>query len=350
MRHFTILLLATLPLNVACSDKTAQVNRDFVIAFGSCADMGEVTDRTWNAIVLDAPDAMVTLGDTPYIDSTDPDRQRQRYETFSATAGFQAVTQATTLYGTWDDHDFGRNDTDGNLEGKEHSRAAFVAHYERFGNATFGNGSEGVYTKFTVGNMEVFLLDTRYFAGTAASQFDPEEKTLLGIDQWKWLRGGLKSSEADFKVLSCGMIWNGSVRPGKPDHWGSYPAEYDALMSFIGDNQIDGVVLVGGDIHRSRCILHNTKESAGYDIPEFITSPMHDHIISTANQPHPGLQFDTGSPNSYLLLEASSGKKGSQFAARFMAVPKKSPKNSKEPSPGKELYVSRHDLELLSSE
>ncbi len=346
MRYLPVLLLASLPLMVGCSGRASTSIHNPVIAFGSCADMDEVTHRTWNALVLEAPHAMVTLGDTPYIDSTDPERQRQRYEAFASTKGFQAVTQATTLYGTWDDHDFGRNDTDGNLKGKENSRAAFVAHYERFGNASFGNGTEGVYTKFSVGNMEVFLLDTRYFAGTSASQFDPEQKTLLGADQWSWLRAGLKASQADFKVLACGMIWNGSVRPGKPDHWGSYPAEYGGLMSFIGQNSIDGVVLVGGDIHRSRCIIHSTEDSAGYDIPEFITSPMHDRIIATANQPHQGLQFDTGSPNSYLLLETTSGESGHKIAARFMAVPK----DGKDPMLGAELFVSRHALKALSGE
>ena len=104
-----------------------------------------------------------------------------------------------------------------------------------------------------------------------------------------------------------------------------------------------GVVLVGGDIHRSRCIVHATEESAGYDIPEFITSPMHDRIIATANQPHPGLQFDTGSPNSYLLLETKTGSRGNTISARFMAVPAKA-------KSGEELFASRHKLRSLSGQ
>ena len=42
------------------------------IALGSCADESEGTERTFNAIIQAAPDALVLLGDTPYIDSTDP--------------------------------------------------------------------------------------------------------------------------------------------------------------------------------------------------------------------------------------------------------------------------------------
>ena len=225
------------------------------------------------------------------------------------------------IYGIWDDHDFGRNDTDGNLEGKENSRDAFIEHYTPLANETFGNGQEGVYTSFVLGNVEVFLLDTRYFAATEPSPFDADKPTLLGNDQWRWLVNGLEDSQADFKILCCGMIWNGAVRPGKQDHWATYPHEYDALMQFISEEKIDGIVLVGGDIHRSRCIVHNTAATAGYDITELITSPMHHRIIETANQPHDGLQFDAGAPHSFLLLETGTNDQGQPtLTARFLAA------------------------------
>ncbi|XAL98119.1 alkaline phosphatase D family protein [Phycisphaeraceae bacterium D3-23] len=291
------------------------------ITFGSCADMDLATQATFYSIIEQDPDVLVLLGDTPYIDSTDPERQRERYAEFAAGIGFVDARGSFPIYGTWDDHDFGRNDTDGNLDGKENSRAAFIAHYEPLGNATFGNGEEGVYTSFVVGNVEVFLLDTRYFAATEPSPFDADTPTLLGEGQWDWLRAGLSASEADFKVLACGMIWNGAVRPGKPDHWASYPHEYDGLMQFIGDEQIAGVVLVGGDIHRSRCIEHDTADAAGYVIREFITSPMHHRIIDTANQPHDGLVFDAGVPHSFLLLETDMTEQGEPLLlARFLSA------------------------------
>ncbi len=304
------------------------------IAFGSCADMDETTQPTWHSIVDQAPEALVLLGDTPYIDSTDPEVQRERYEQFAAGSGFIAVREAMTIYGIWDDHDFGRNDTDGNLPGKENSRQAFIDQYEPLGNETFGNGSEGVYTTFRQGEIQVFLLDTRYFAATGPSPFDADRLTLLGDDQWEWLRKELSASDASFKVLACGMIWNGSVRPGKLDHWATYPHEYDALMQFVGDEQISGVVLIGGDIHRSRCVLHETEAAAGYAVPEFITSPMHDRIIDTANQPHPGLQFDAGAPHSFLVLDAEVDDDGlPTLTARYLAI-KETAENSESHAAG----------------
>ena len=56
--------------------------------------------------------------------------------------------QNRSFWGTWDDHDFGRNDSDGTLPDKEHSRAGFV-HYRP--NATFGQNDEGICPKFYYG-------------------------------------------------------------------------------------------------------------------------------------------------------------------------------------------------------
>ena len=128
---------------------------------------------------------------------------------------------------------------------------------------------------------------------TEPSPFDKDRPTLLGAAQWKWLRRELKASTAPFKVLACGMIWNGAVRPGKKDHWGTYPHERDGLFDFIGKEKITGVVLVGGDIHRTRVLRHKTTKQTGYDVPELITSPAHASVIANANVPNMVGQIST---------------------------------------------------------
>ncbi|MGI9454925.1 MAG: alkaline phosphatase D family protein [Aeoliella sp.] len=282
------------------------------IAFGSCAREDAGTATTWNRVVALQPDAFVLLGDTPYIDTTDLARQRKRYGEFAAVPAMARLFRSTSMYGTWDDHDFGRNDTDGRLPGKERSRQAFI---EYRANPSYGNGSEGIYTSFRRGGVEVFLLDARYFADY--SDIDPNKRTLLGADQWQWLKDSLKASTAPFKVLATGMIWNGATRPGKRDHWMSYPKEREALFRFLGAEKITGVVLVGGDIHRTRVVRHATKELVGYDLTELITSPLHDGIIETANAPHPGLIFDAGEPHSFLLLTANTNRNPNELVCQL---------------------------------
>ena len=271
------------------------------IGFGSCAREDKGTASTWVRVEQLKPAAFVLLGDTPYIDTTDLAQQRKRYNQFAAVPAMAKLFRSTSMYATWDDHDFGRNDTDGRLPGKERSRQAFIEHRA---NASYGNGREGIYTSFRRGGVEVFLLDARTFADYSAK--DPNEHRLLGDDQWQWLEESLRKSSAPFKVLATGMIWNGAVRPGKRDHWGNYPRERDKLFRFLGQHSIGGVVLVGGDVHRSRVVRHATTDSVGYPLTEFITSPMHNGIIAAANAAHPGLQFDVGEPYSFLLITADT--------------------------------------------
>jgi len=271
------------------------------IAFGSCANEKEGSSKVWNQMNEQKINALVLLGDTPYIDTTDLGVQRKRYQEFAAVPAFANLVAHTPVYSTWDDHDFGRNDTDGNLKGKENSRQAFSEHRP---NPTVGENGQGIYTSFKQGPVEVLLLDARWFARTEISENNIP--TLLGQQQWDWLERELKASTAPFKILACGMIFNGATRPGKTDHWGDYPIEYYRLLSIIKRNSISGVVLVSGDIHWSRVIQHNTKAKIGYDLIEFITSPIHEKLISAANAPHEGDLFSVGEINSFLLLDATT--------------------------------------------
>ena len=284
------------------------------LAFASCAKEDEDSSAVWRTIGGFDPQAVVLLGDTPYIDSTELTVQRQRYGEFAAVPDFSRLVRTRSLYSTWDDHDIGRNDTDGNVPGKNNSRRAFA---EYRANPSYGDGTSGIYTSFRRGPVEVFLLDTRYFAATEPSPFDPEQPSLLGKTQWRWLLQKLKTSAAPFKILACGMIWNEAVRPGKLDHWGTYLYEREALFDFVGQENISGVLLVGGDIHRTRFLHHHSQKSAGYRIPELITSPVHAGVIETANTPHPALVYDAGEPNTFLLLDVEGQGPNALLNARF---------------------------------
>jgi alkaline phosphatase D len=294
------------------SDAPAKVS----LAFGSCADDRKYPSQPiWQAIERSGAQAMVTLGDTPYIDSTDVLVQRARYRALYAVPELRALQAKLPFYGTWDDHDFGRNDTDGRLPGKRGSRQGFMEYHLQ---PTYGQGGAGIYSSFRWGPVEVFLLDARWFAATTKSPFAPAQPTLLGASQWRWLKHGLKHSTADFKLLATGMIWNGSVRPTKTDHWGTYAHERKELVRFLASESIDGVVLVGGDIHRSRVVNHATADVLGYDLLEVITSPLANRVIAAANQPHPGLEWDGDPTQSFALFNADTTGAEPSLEVRFL--------------------------------
>ena len=287
------------------------------IAFGSCADIDGSTARVWSRIALESPDALVLLGDTPYIDSTELTTQRRRHRMFAGVDSFERLTAGVPLFTVWDDHDFGRNDTDGRLPQRESSRRAFLEYRPL---AQAGTGDGGLFHSFRSGPVEVFVLDTRWFARTEPAQGDATKPSLLGAAQWKWLEDGLRASTAPFKVVASSMVWNDRVRPLKDDCWGAYPHEFGRFQDLVRATGAGGVVLVSGDVHRSRVLVHPTAARAGYDLVEIVTSPLHARVHADAAVTGPEVVFDSGTPNAFLLLEARSVSGSNSLAARLVSA------------------------------
>lgn len=288
------------------------------LAFGSCANDKIFPDLPiFTRVQQEAPDALFLIGDTPYIDSTDPKIQDARYAEFFRRPSLAELLKTTPVYGVWDDHDFGKDNTDGTLAGREHSRAAFIKWHPA--NPSFGEDEEGVYTKVRVGPVEVFLLDARWFANTEPSFADPDKPTLLGRRQWEWLRRELPASEAPFKVLVTGLLWADSCRANKPDCWAQYRHERDAIMRFIGERRISGVLIMSGDIHRSRAFRHPADAwHAPYDIFEIVSSPLANTVHASANVPDPHLLFDAGVMHACVIVDADASATPPFFTARWI--------------------------------
>ncbi len=272
-------------------------------AFGSCANERTHPEQPiWGRILARAPHGLVLLGDTPYIDLGTTAARRARHRDFFAHPGVAAAQRAIPTWTTWDDHDYAANDEFGAVPGSETARGVFV---EFHAHGSYGDGTRGIWTRCRQGPIEVFVLDTRSCADTEPSLLAPGARTLLGKAQTEWLQQGLRASTAAIKVLACGMVWNGAVRPGKKDCWGNWAAERDALFAWLGTQRIEGVVLVSGDVHRSRVLLHPTAAVVGYDLPEFVTSPLAQNVLESNAVAAPGLLFDAGEANACLFLSAS---------------------------------------------
>ncbi|HEV8113294.1 MAG TPA: alkaline phosphatase D family protein [Planctomycetota bacterium] len=286
------------------------------IAFGSCADdRPGLPNPVWPVIAKDEPDTLVLIGDTPYIDSTDLTMQRRRYVEFLANPDLTKLLQKSTFYATWDDHDFAKDGADGTTPDKANARRAFLEHH---GNPSAGTGEQGIYTRFRRGPADVFLLDTRWFSGTATSFADATKPTLLGAAQWEWLQRELAASTAPFKLLVSGMMWNGAVRPAKPDTWDAYPYERAAVFHLVAEKGITGVVLVSGDLHRSRVFVHPPEETGiAYPVRELVTSPLGTNPTTGEAPPDPSVVFDRGEKHAYLLATVDSLVKPPLLTASF---------------------------------
>ena len=281
------------------------------LLFGSCADI--LDSPLYRQIKSIKPDGLFFMGDTPYVDHNVIAVHRHSHRQFLNIESFRDVLRNTPFIGTWDDHDFGFNNADGLYKDKDKSYRAFKEYRPQF---TYGDGREGIYTKTRFGPVEVFVLDTRWFAYTKASFIDPQEKTLLGRQQWEWLTESLKQSTATFKVLASSMIWDDKENKEKDD-WHTYNAEKIALCDFIRNERIEGVCLLGGDIHVSRLLKYN-RELVGYDLYQFISSPMHKSVIKSLNVENDSLEWSALEKNTFMTLEVVHENDEAVLIAEFI--------------------------------
>lgn len=268
------------------------------VGFVSCVDIEP--NGIWKEMQTLNLDMVCLMGDTPYIDSTDLAKVRSRHRQFLQMPDLAELSANTSTVGTWDDHDFGRNNGNGrNLsKGKADTRRGFVNYRAH---SQFGNATEGVYHKSDLGMMEVFFLDPRYFSQTEPSPVDASQPTCFGSEQWAWLLTELRDSKAPFKVLAFGAIWEDKKNKETDDMF-TYWYERDALLDIIRNEKISGVVLLGGDIHVARHLIH--PQRTGYDLNDFVISPGHKRTITELDVFHPSLEWSLVEGWQFLTLTA----------------------------------------------
>ncbi|MEO8353637.1 MAG: alkaline phosphatase D family protein, partial [Chthoniobacteraceae bacterium] len=174
---------------------------------------------------------------------SDPEKQRAAFVAHRSNAGFRALFSHTPLYAIWDDHDFGPDNSDGTLPGKEKSLATFK---EFFANPGYGEpDNPGVYYKFSRGDVDFFMLDGRYYRTPDKAPND-ENKTMLGAKQLEWLKRELLASKAAVRVIAAGSEWQSH---STEDCWSSFGHERRAILEFLQEHDMRNVLLLSGDRH-----------------------------------------------------------------------------------------------------
>lgn len=183
----------------------------------------------------------------------------------------QPLLRSMPHYFIWDDHDFGPNDAGTDFIYKKESREIF-RNYTL--NPSYGYQDEGIYTKFSYSDVDVFMTDNRYFRSHARypdsinGQPNPN-KTYFGRQQLEWLKNALLSSRATFKIIATGsQVLNFSTTYDCMCH---YSYEFRELMNFIKEAKVEGVIFLSGDRHHSEVIKY--EQPGMYTLYDMTVSP-----------------------------------------------------------------------------
>jgi alkaline phosphatase D len=188
-------------------------------------------------------DLLFMLGDNHYANTNDLVKQRLFYTDQRRQSAWRELTSRVPTYAIWDDHDFGPDNSDGVMKGKEISLRAFREHWA---NPCYGEtNNPGVYSRFSRANVDFFLLDVRYHR-SPNKDTNILRKTMLGPAQLQWLKRELLLSTAPVKVICSGSEFQSN---GTVDSWASFKRERDEVLDFLKDAEISGVLLISGDRH-----------------------------------------------------------------------------------------------------
>jgi alkaline phosphatase D len=222
---------------------------------------------------------MLWLGDNWYTREVDYYSDWGLYYRASLTRSLpilQNFWKSMPHYAIWDDHDYGWNDADKTYPLKQTSRKVFMDFWT---NPSYGENGEGIYSKITKNDLDIFMLDDRWFrsADATADSINGQpnaDKLMWGKKQMEWLKNSLLVSNGN-TMISFRIIATGSqvLNPVSPfDCAAHFPAELDELKKFIKDNKITGVLFFDGDRHHSEVI--EVKQDGMYPLYDVTSSPL----------------------------------------------------------------------------
>ncbi len=279
------LLLAVALAPVGRADDPKLVTK---ICFGSCVDQDKPVP-IFEPMAATKPDLLLLLGDNMYADldksvKVTPHVIREKYQQMAQVPGFVKLKAASgKILGTWDDHDYGKNDAGADWEHKDAAQKEF---HDFFGTPANDprRAQKGLHHAEVFGppgkRVQVILLDTRYFRSPMKKgTFDTKLRTtpylpntdpgvtVLGDEQWKWLEAQLKKP-AEVRLLCSSIQVIADEHPF--EKWMNFPKEREKLYALLNSTGANGVLILSGDRHLAEISVDTA--ALGYPLYDITSS------------------------------------------------------------------------------
>jgi phosphodiesterase/alkaline phosphatase D-like protein len=234
----------------------------FAFAFGSCASTGS-SHLIFETIRRRTPHFFLHLGDFHYsnIGVNDPARFRAAMNRVLRSPLQAALYREAPIVYVYDDHDYGRDDSDGTSPSKPAVQRVYrerVPHYPLPLSAPPADAPSNalpigpVAQAFTVGRARVIVTDTRAERSPAFAA-DPASRTMLGPAQRTWFVEELtRAADEKAPVIFWGntVPWITRVSRGTTHGWEAYGRERAELAATIAKLGLTNrLIVLSGDAH-----------------------------------------------------------------------------------------------------
>ncbi|MCB0391908.1 MAG: alkaline phosphatase family protein [Bdellovibrionales bacterium] len=265
-------------------------NVQFVIA--SCMSdhhrFGHIREQIWQQVSNLNPDLILMIGDNVYVDDFDfVDRKSvskfdiwQRYIDTLRIIPFYRQKKLIPVLATWDDHDYGLNNSGKGFTQKWNSLDVFKTIYMGLdipGVAELSKSS--VYNEFIGFGQKFLLLDNRFFRDKSNSK---SKYAYLGKRQQKWLISKLNKDTKPTWVIAGGQFFSPTykLKNGKQvneSFMADYPINYRGFVSDLKSSS-SPIAFLSGDVHYSE-IMEIESDILGYTSYEITSSPLHSYLF-----------------------------------------------------------------------
>ncbi|MHB0755293.1 alkaline phosphatase D family protein [Polaribacter sp. M15] len=295
LASLSFLALVSCNTQKTTSQKINTNKTDFTIAFGSCNKQYK-TNILWKEVIKNKPNLWIWGGDNIYADTYDMDELKQHYRTQMNQKGYKSLLKKMPILATWDDHDYGVNDSGAEYEKKKEAQQLFLDFIGVSANSS-RRKQEGIYHsqifKTNKGSIKVIVLDTRYFRTSITKALKDDKKrytpntskkgTILGETQWNWLQNELSTTTADFNIIVS------SIQVLSSEHgfetWGNFPHEVEKLKKILTTSKAKNVLLLSGDRHISE-FSKTMVNGLSYPLIDFTSSGLTHSYTSYSGEPN----------------------------------------------------------------
>jgi len=250
----------------------AKPQRIFKLGFGSCAYQTD-EQPIWDAIVKSKPDVFALIGDNIYGDTEDMNEMAAKYQEMAKHPQFSNFRRHIPLIATWDDHDFGANDAGREYPKKAESKGLMLQFFNEPKTSKRWS-RDGVYTSYFFGEIQVILMDLRWFRSPLVADQDghyipnPDPAAeMLGAQQWAWLEQELRKP-ASFRILASSTQFVSPIHHW--EKWANFPYEKARMLKLIDDLKIKNLVIISGDMHYGELSMETTP--AGLNLYDLTSS------------------------------------------------------------------------------
>jgi alkaline phosphatase D len=277
------------------------------------------------------------------------DQYRQRHAQYKTDAQLQAAHAAHPWVLMWDDHEV-VNDYADDLDQRYTDPAVFLrrraAAYQAYlehmpvmlpemAGPGWGGPNVRMYDRYAWGQLaELWTLDCRQYRSHHAcpdpfraggrvvlgcDELAQPQRTMLGVEQERWLQGGLASSTRAWKLLAqATQIAPSGVdsplgRTTYTDAWDGYPEARTRLLRGVVDAGVKDVVTLGGDVHQNVAAnlrLRPNDEKSPIVASEFVgtsvtSGGVREALLTTVRASNPDIAYARSDERGYTLLDVS---------------------------------------------